>query len=156
MESLQELSLQILVAAITAIIASILTSWFALRRFYSEKWWDKKAEGYGAILESLHYIRRDFDEEMTALMRNREVPDDRKEELRVQYRAAKDELAKRIDIGQFVISEAAVAVLTTFQKELGPEKRADNWPEYIDGALAATNKALQQMRAIAKCDLERS
>ena len=154
MESLQELSLQILVAAITAIIASLLTSWFALRRFYSEKWWEKKYESYGAILESLHYIGRGFDEQMGAAITGVEITDDRKEEHRKKHREARDELAKRMDIGQFVVSDKAVDVLSEFQKELASAGHARDWGEYLNGSLAATNKALQQMRDIAKRDLK--
>ncbi len=154
MEALQEVSLQILVAAITAIIASLLTSWFALRRFYSEKWWEKKYEGYGVILESLHYIGREFDEILDAAITGVEISDDRKEEHRKKHREAQDELAKRMDIGQFVISDKAVAVLAEFQKELASAGHTRDWGEYVDGSTAATSKALQKMRDIAKNDLK--
>ncbi len=151
-----QIILQFVLTAATAVGASFFTARFALRRFYSEKWWEKKYEGYSSILESLHYIARDFDEEWDAMTRGREIPDDRKDELSAKFREAKDELAKRMDIGQFVISDAAVAVLATFQKELGSGRRANDFPEYIERGGKATNKALRQMRAIAKRDLERS
>ncbi len=151
-----QMFLQFVLAAFTAVIASFVTARFALRRFYSEKWWEKKYEGYSSILESLHYIARDFDEEWDAWTRGREIPEDRKDELSAKFREAKDELAKRMDIGQFVISDAAVAVLVAFQKELGTANTTEGWFKYVDECLAATNKALQQMRDIAKRDLERS
>ncbi len=74
-----QMFLQFVLAAFTAVIASFVTARFALRRFYSEKWWEKKYEGYSSILESLHYIVRHFDEEMTATAGGREIPDDRKQ-----------------------------------------------------------------------------
>ncbi len=151
-----QILLQFVLTAATAVGASFFTARFALRRFYSEKWWEKKYEGYSSILESLHYISRDFDEEWDAVTHGREIPDERKDELSAKFREAKDELAKRMDIGQFVISDAAVAVLATFQKELGTANTTESWPPYIDECLVATDKALQQMRAIAKRDLERS
>ncbi len=149
-----QMFLQFVLAAFTAVIASFVTARFALRRFYSEKWWEKKYEGYSSILESLHYIARDFQEEWNAETRGREIPDDRKDELSAKFREAKDELAKRMDIGQFVISDEAVSVLTAFQKELGTATTTEGWDKYIDESLAATNKALQQMRDIAKRDLK--
>ncbi len=151
-----QIFLQFVLTAVTAVGASFFTAKFALRRFYSEKWWEKKYEGYSSILESLHYIARDFHGEWDAATRGREIPDDRKDELSAKFRAAKDELAKRMDVGQFVISDAAVAVLATFQKELGTANTTEGWPPYIDECLVATDKALQQMRTIAKRDLERS
>ncbi len=93
---------------------------------------------------------------MTATAGGREIPDDRKQELREKYRGAEDELVKRMDVGQFVISDAAVAVLVSFQKELGTATYTQDWLELIEGGFRVTDKALQQMRDIAKRDLERS
>ena len=151
-----QIFLQFVLTAFTAVGASFFTAWFALRRFYSEKWWEKKYEGYSSVLESLHYIVRHFDEEMTATAGGREIPDDRKQKLREKYRDADDELVKRMDIGQFVISDAAVAVLATFQNELGTAGNTTDWVDYLDGGGVASRKALKQMRDIAKRDLEHS
>lgn len=151
-----QIFLQFVLTALTAVGASYFTARFALRRFYSEKWWEKKYEGYSSILESLHYIVRHFEEEMTASAGGKEIPDDRKQELREKYRDAEDELVKRMDIGQFVISDAAVAVLTTFQNELATAGYTRDWVEYLDGSGVASRKALKQMRDIAKRDLEHS
>ncbi len=151
-----QIFLQVVLTAVAAVGASFFTARFALRRFYSEKWWEKKYEGYSSILESLHYIARDFYEGEDAAESGRKIPDGRKDELSAKFREAEDDLAKRIDVGQFVISEAAVAVLATFQKELGSGRRANDFPEYIERGGKATNKALRQMRAIAKSDLARS
>lgn len=147
---------QFVLAAFTAVIASFVTARFALRRFYSEKWWEKKYEGYSSILESLHYIARHFDEEMTASAERKAIPDDRKQEILEKYHDAEDELVKRMDIGQFVISDAAVAVLTTFQNELATAGYTRDWVDYLDGGGVASRKALKQMRDIAKRDLEHS
>ena len=151
-----QIFLQFVLTAVAAVGASFFTARFALRRFYSEKWWEKQYEGYSSILESLHYIARDFDEEWLAKSDGRQIPDDRKDELIAKHHEAKDELAKRISIGQFVISDAAVAVLVSFQNELETATYKQDWTELIEGGFRVTNKALQQMRDIAKRDLERS
>ncbi len=154
MDTILELGSQITVGAIIAVIASYITVRLSLRRFYSEKWWEKKAEAYSAILEALHYMKRSFDEDLEADMLKREIPEDRKEQLRQKYREADDELKKRIDIGQFVLSDEAVAELSTFQKEYNKAAGAESWFEYCDASLAATNIALGRMRTIAKTDLK--
>ncbi len=61
-----------------------------------------------------------------------------------------------MDIGQFVISDAAVAVLATFQNGLGTAGNTTDWVDYLDGGGVASRKALKQMRGIAKRDLEHS
>jgi hypothetical protein len=35
--------------------------WLSLRRFYREKWWERKIAAYTAIMESLHHMKRDLD-----------------------------------------------------------------------------------------------
>lgn len=49
---------QIAIGGITAVIAALITVHFALKRFISEKLWEKRAEAYGAILEALHDMKR--------------------------------------------------------------------------------------------------
>ncbi len=93
---------------------------------------------------------------MTATAVGREIADDRKQELREKYRDAHDELVKRMDIGQFVISDAAVAVPTTFQGELATVGYKTDWIDYLAGGGEASTKALNQIRDIAKRDLEHS
>ncbi|GAA0517331.1 hypothetical protein GCM10009414_28670 [Tatumella terrea] len=42
---------------ITGICASVLTARFALSKFYQEKWWEKKHNSYGDLLDLLIEIR---------------------------------------------------------------------------------------------------
>lgn len=154
MDTFLNLLSQITVGAIIAIVASYITVQLSLRRFYSEKWWEKKAEAYAAILEALHYMKRAFDEDLEAAMAGREVPEDRQAELLKKYREAHDELKKRIDIGQFVLSDKAAAELSAFQQQLHNARDTRDWVEYIEGSLGTINDTLKRMRAIAKTDLK--
>ena len=154
MEEFQELAPQIVVAAITAIIASYFTSRLALRRFYSEKSWEKKAEAYAAIFESLHYMKRAYAEDIDAAMKERDVPEDRQKESEKKYREARDEIAKRIDIGNFILSDEAVAELFDFQRALARASDTNSWTVYIGDSYDAINSTLKRMRGIAKDDLK--
>ena len=154
MDTFLELSSQIAVGGITAVIASYLTVWLSLRRFYSEKWWEKKAEAYSTTLDALHYMKRFFDENLNAQMMHRGLPEDRNQDLNKKFHKAYDELKKRIDIGQFVLSDEAVAALSAFQTEYNKAKDAESLVEYFDESWGATEHALKQMRAIARADLK--
>ena len=147
---------RISVGLVTAAFASWITVRFALKRFISEKWWEKKAEAYDAILESLHYMKRTFGKDLDNFQKEREVAADRDKEGERKYREAYDELKKRIDIGQFVLSDNAVTVLSVFQKDY--RKAGDDHPHdlftYLDDSLGALDRALKQMRVIAKADLK--
>ncbi len=154
MDTFLELSSQIAVGGITAVIASYITVRLSLRRFYSEKWWEKKAEAYSAILEALHYMKRHFDENLDAEMMAREIPEDRMQDLQEKFQKAFDELTKRIDIGQFVLSDEAVAELSSFQKAYDKASEAESWDQYLEKSWVAINNALTRMRTVAKTDLK--
>ena len=99
-------------------------------------------------------MKRAFDEDLEAAMAGREVPEDRQAELLKKYREAHDELKKRIDIGQFVLSDKAAAELSAFQQQLHNARDTRDWVEYIEGSLGTINDTLKRMRAIAKTDLK--
>jgi hypothetical protein len=145
---------QTLIGAIIAIIASWVTVWLSLRRFYSEKWWEKKAEAYAAILEALHYMKRAFDEDFDAMIVGREVPEERKKQLNDKYREAYDELMKRTDVEQYVLSDEAVTELLSFQKAYSKAKDTHDFFDYIEGSLSTINDTMKRMRDIAKVDLK--
>ena len=149
-----QIYLQFILTAVTAVGASFFTAKFALGRFYTQRWWEKKAEAYSAILEALHFIKRDFGEHLDAEEVHREVPEGRKVELRKKSREANDELKKLIDIGQFVLSDKAVAELSDFQKTYENWGDCPNWLEFLDGVWVATNDTLKRMHTIAKNDLK--
>ena len=72
---------QFLLSVFTAVVTSITTVWLSLRRFYSEKWWERKVAAYTAIIKSLHHMKRDIEENMSAEERGRELSEERKAEL---------------------------------------------------------------------------
>ena len=99
-------------------------------------------------------MKRTFDEELEADMAAREVPKERKEKLQKKFDEADDELKKRIDIGQFVLSDEAVAELSAFQQKFDNAGDTQHWIEYIEGSWVAINDTLKRMRTIAKTDLK--
>jgi len=153
-DTLIDLIPKIVVGAITAVIASYITVRLSLKRFYSEKWWEKKAEAYSAIIESLHHMKRYFDDVLEAEMSARKMPEDRKQELAQKSSKAHDELKKRIDIGHFVLSKEAVAELAAFEKAYLSVQDNPNWFEFLEMSWATINNTLKRMRDIAKADLQ--
>lgn len=144
---------KVAVGAVIAFIASYITIRLSLKRFHSEKWWEKKAEAYSAIIESLHNMKRYCDVEIDAKLLDRKLPEDRKNELLLKSGKAHDELKKRIDIGQFVISEKAVAQLIEFEKVYMKASDAQSWYEHLEERWVAIDDTLKRMRDIAKADL---
>lgn len=143
-------------ALAVAMVTSHLTVRLALRRFYSEKWWERKSAAYAAIIESMHHLREHADTNLTFESRGISLPKDGEQELVLKLKQAIADLRKHRDIGSFVISEEAISVLNSLFAEL--DKSAEigklkGFIEYLDYRVGAVDQALANMRNVAKRDL---
>lgn len=141
------------VGLVVAVVSARVTIHFALKRFYSEKWWERKAEAYGSIIEALHHMKNYADIHIDYAMRNAEVPEDQKTELAANFKRAHAEVRKRADVGTFVISEQAVKALQLLEKGLDESRDANDWYAHLDSEYGAVKKCLVSVREIARRDL---
>ena len=101
-----------------AVVSARVTVGFALKRFYSEKGWERKDKAYTKIIEAVHYIRDHADHNYTFSMLNNDMPEEGEKELEKEMTTAIAELRKQLDIGTFVISDEAVSALSDFMNNL--------------------------------------
>lgn len=141
-------------SAITALLAAIVTVRLSLKKFYTEKWWERKADTYSKVIECLHYLKRMPSEKLDEEMLAKKLSDERKQELWEAYKKARDELNKIIDAGSFLMSDKAVAVLEIMQKKIQESDNAQSYFEHLDGEFAALDSCLKEMRQIARTDLK--
>ncbi|MFC5437223.1 hypothetical protein ACFPME_11690, partial [Rhodanobacter umsongensis] len=73
--------------------------------------------------------------------------------LREKMKEGLSELRKQRDIGDLILSPAAVLLVTTLLQELEDSSRATYWQEHLEMRLVAIDKCLLQMRLIARGDL---
>lgn len=148
-------SLATLATSLTvAVLASYLTARFALRRFYAEKWWERKTAAYVAIIEALHHLREHADTNLTFTQRGKELPPGGEEELTQRLREAMMQLRLRRDVGTFVLSVEAVDELNRLFDELDKSTETTNWEVYLTMKLAAVDKCLARLRILARRDLQ--
>jgi len=143
---------------IISIITAVLTVHLSLKRFYSEKRWERKFKVYEDIMTDLHHIRDDANHQLMSLEKNIEIPEDISIELKNKMLAATAELRKHIDIGSFVISEEAVSALHIFEYELNKSAEIEistpkDFVRHYKLKLEAIDKCLEEMRIITKKDL---
>jgi hypothetical protein len=139
-----------------AVVTSLLTVRLALRRFYSEKWWERKSAAYTAIIESMHHLREHADTNLVFETKDRKLPPEGEELLDRNLRQAMADLRKHRDIGSFVISEEAMNVLKSLFAELEKSVKIGqlrSYIEYLDYRVGAVDQALAKMRDVAKRDL---
>ncbi len=96
---------QIAIGGITAVIAALITVHFAIKRYISEKLWEKRAEAYGAILEALHDMKRYPDGLLDSYEPGREISEGQKKELFAKYHEGKHELNRRVEVEQFFLAD---------------------------------------------------
>jgi hypothetical protein len=145
----------ILTSLFTAFVAAVLTAWFSLWRFRSERWWEKKFSSYLAIMEALHDMQLGFDEYMEKIYRGMMVIGGMETSLEEKFIAGKREIYKQIDIGEFLLSPATVKALQDVLGAVEHAKDTPSYSEYADSASFAIATCLKQMRMLARNDLQR-
>jgi len=142
-----------LTGIVVAVVSARLTVKYALTRFYSEKWWERKVSAYTSIIEALHHVRDYADTNLEFEKRGMDVPEEGDKELTERLQQAMKELRKQWDIGNFIISDAAVEVLNTLMCELDQSTQNVTWSTHLILKLEAVDKCLSSMRTIARADL---
>ena len=136
-----------------ALISAVVAVKLALRRFYSEKWWERKSTAYASIIDAIHHVREHADTNLVFSLRGIDLPKDGEAELEKALQAAMAQLRKQRDIGSFVISNEAVAALNGLFAELETSTRTQSWQEHLEIKLAAVDKWLPELRRLAHSDL---
>ena len=140
-------------ALLIAVITSVLTVRLSLKRFHAERWWERKAEAYSRIVESLHHLMEYSSAMSEESTHSVEFTEERRKDLVDNYRSAHRDLRKATGIGAYIISDEVAAVLSRL--EARPQLAwNDNPPwEIFDADLSAYKEALEQIRRLAKKDL---
>jgi hypothetical protein len=142
-------------SAIIIVVASWITVRLALRRFYTEKWWERKAQAYSEIIGSLARMRICFDRWWEELSEHKKISDEQRKKLNKEYRVTRGVLENASAVGSFIISEEAAKVLGSFLKELQKEDIQGNWLNDLDGHHGEVIKCIARLREIAKRELSK-
>ena len=144
----------LLTGIIIAVVSALVTVQLSLRRFRTERWWERKVQAYERVIAALHDAKAFAEEHFEANMLGRELPKEQDEDLRARSKVAHEEIAKAIDIGAFLLSDEALERLKQYRKEEDEAGETNSWFEYLDADLAATGKCLKDLIVIAKKDLQ--
>lgn len=138
---------------IVAVLTAILTVRGALKKFRSEKWWEKRSDAYTAIMEALHHIKEQAENERAAEHHGANLPKDLAATLATNVQKATAEIRLRRDVGSFVISKDAVDALNLLLKDLETALKkglADDDAGYYSDRISATDRAMDRLREIAR------
>lgn len=154
---MSEFTQGILTALVPALIVSILTAYitvrFSMRQFYSQKWWEKKAEAYSHIIEHLSYLQYCFGEWSGEGIGLKELKDKDREKLSEGYQQAEEAITKAAAIGAYIVSDETAITLAKLLRELERHDSEGYWISDIDRAYDLTGECIAKIREYAKADL---
>lgn len=144
---------KLLPSLLVAVLTAFITVRLSLKRFRSERWWERKADSYSRIVESIHQMKAWCEDQMESIETGREISEEKEKELRIKFNKASDEIRRAVDIGSFFISSDSEKVLRDLKKELDKAKHEQSFYEYLDYKFASLKGGLAQIQIQAKKDL---
>ncbi len=142
---------------IAGVPIALITSWvtvkLSLRRFQSEKWFERKVDAYTKVIDSLHQMKKLTARKLRAEESGIEIPENAEKELLEVYQASHAELRRLADMGSLIFSAEAIRALDELSRDLGASTPNEGWWLYYDAQSAAINSCLQKIREIGKHDL---
>lgn len=137
-----------------AVVTAILTVHLSLRRFHAEQWWERKAEAYSRIVETLHQLMEYHAAMSEDSMTGKDRDATQYAKLRDSYQQAYRDLRRATGIGAYIISNEVAAALAALDARPRPQWNRDEPPwELYDAEFEAYKTALDQIRRLAKKDL---
>ena len=140
-------------ALMVSIITAFLTVKLSIRQFYSQRWWEKKAEAYSHIIEQLSNLQYFFGEFYDEYTHTKTLGDKNKEILSEGYHQAREAIVKVASIGSYIVSDETATALEKLLLEL--EKRDPK--EDLVGSIANNYESVKgciiKIREYSKADL---
>ena len=154
---MSEFTQGIFTALIPALIVSIITAYvtvkLSIKQFYSQRWWEKKAEAYSHIIEHLSYLQYYFGEWFNEGVGIKKLGEKDTERLSEGYRKARESITKAAAIGAYIISDDTATALVKLLRELEKEDPRGNWVGDIDRCYGSVKECITKIREYAKVDL---
>jgi hypothetical protein len=109
---------QIIITIIGMIVGPWLAVRWSLRRFRSEKWWERQEEAYGTLLGDLVVAKQYLFEAWEGLVRQQPTPND---EMTIRYRKACSDIELQVYAGPYLLSEETIKTAKTFLGQIDTE-----------------------------------
>ena len=137
----------------TTILAAFLSARWAVRRALQERWWERKERAYAEIVEALHDAIRYCALCVEEYQTEGEESHPKKKEFGERYSEAIWKIQKATDIGAFVISEKAAAILTELRNQPSLDWDTNPLSDVYEEDHKHYCEALQKIRQCAREDL---
>jgi hypothetical protein len=142
------------VAAVVVGLFGVLTLKLGIGKFASEKWWERRAAAYAAVIEGLHGVHAFHAKFVDSLEKRYELSERYLSHLDEKSTSGLDEIRKGANIGSFVMSKRAGLILKGALEKLDGVSFTQNDPlSYHETKAAILDDAIIAMTLEAKRDL---
>ena len=136
-----------------ALLSAWVTVRLALRRFQSERMFERRIDAYVQVLESMHAVKHYLERQVWAHELNYTIPTDRTDALAKEYDSGLVDLRRYTDLGSVLFSDRAVELLDDLSVKLRPTSGEEAGIERTKVRLEAIVRGLREFRQIARKDL---
>ena len=137
-----------------SLCSAFLGYWFGLRRFRSERMWERKLKIYVTIFDALNDLAEDVNQDWEEMRRGTPMTEEQKKKFGNLAGAARQLIKKQTQIGSFVLTGESEKNLAILLDELRGASANDAWIDYLDDRSSAIHKAIDNLKASARADLK--
>lgn len=142
----------LIIAGVTALVA-YFTITRSMRQFYSQRWWERKADAYSKIIETLTDFEHCYIEEIDQLTYEERFTVNDKKRLRESFREAQESIRKAAIIGAYIISDDTAKTLSNLLYGLQKEDPKGDWSKDLINHHELVRKSIEEIKRHAKKDL---
>ncbi|WP_156348971.1 hypothetical protein [Sphingomonas sp. Leaf230] len=139
----------LLVSICGGVVAGFVTMWLSLRRFYRERWWQRRFDGCAAVIESLHDQKRYSDILWGEEAEGKEYDADFKNAAAIRSGDGARLIRRYADLGSLALPDEVAILLTTYLKEREAKPRFDTFQEYLEDQKSAETTLLSKVAPAA-------
>jgi hypothetical protein len=150
-----EIAINAVMALAISIVTALIAVQISLRKFYAERWWDRKVEAYTNIFEALYKLKNYSDLKYEDYLGERTLSEDDAKRLGEQCRVATDEVDKAIEIGSFTISHESIECLSRFRKRPRLSFHENPTFELAEEESEFLTECIGELKGLAAKDLKR-
>ena len=139
---------------LVALFSGLVTFWWSRNRFYSERWWERKADAYTLIIDALEhsvYAYYVLLEELEGITYPR--PEQEKKEAAELSRKSFQQIKKAAAAGALFLSTGTIVTLRKLEKNVSNLSLTGDFHGYIEKGFELHKAALERIRSLAKKDL---
>ena len=124
-----------------------------MRRFQTERWWERRVESYERVIEAFHHAKAFSEAHLNSEMEGTEIPEEK--EILARAKKAGREIERAIDLAGFFLGNDAIKRLKQYQKDTAALKNVQDWFVFIEQDFMANKSCLEDLIQIAKRDLKK-